>query len=263
MLIAAPCAASASNCIVSPRGLFRVHRFHSMQGHGGVPISVTLNFFLRPSERTFLRIVLGRQALSTNVRQVAKSGVWELDAVVPPMENDNMEPLAVPITAQALTESNGILDAVTVGTYTYLTCKSATSHGVRSGAHITGIQPTAPLWASTPPAPPIVTTVWTTIARARTTSGRLPCSVPTAVPPQGSQIGNTPYHPVTATRCSRRRRHRPRVAAPPRRVPRVRASARPRPSRLSARAKSRLSCAPGGSALARSRPSRTAPCSRS
>jgi hypothetical protein len=114
--------ASASNCIVSPHGLFRVYRFHSLQGHGGVSISVTVNFSFRPSETTFLRVVIGRKALNTTVRQ-AKNGVWELKAVVPHVDNDRFEPLVVPITAQALTESNGILDAVSVGTYTYLPCK--------------------------------------------------------------------------------------------------------------------------------------------
>lgn len=116
--------ASASNCIVSPRGLFRVFRFHSLQGHGGVPISVNVNFTFRPSETTYLRIVVGRKALNTTVRQVAKGGEWELEAIVPRIENETPEPTPVPITVQALTGSNGVLDAVTVGSYTYLSCES-------------------------------------------------------------------------------------------------------------------------------------------
>ncbi|EKM54039.1 uncharacterized protein PHACADRAFT_209866 [Phanerochaete carnosa HHB-10118-sp] len=115
--------ASVSNCIVSPRGLFRVYRFHSLQGHGGVPISIPVNFTFRPSETTYLRIVVGRKALNTTVRQMSKAGVWELEAVVPRMENDCPEPTPVTITAQALTGMNGVLDAVTVGTYTYLPCE--------------------------------------------------------------------------------------------------------------------------------------------
>ena len=103
-----------------------MYRFHSLQGQGGVPISVAVNFSFRPSETTFLRVVVGRKALNTTARQ-AKNGVWELEAVVPHMDNKGLDPIAVPIAAQALTESNGILDAVTVGTYTYLSCKSAIS----------------------------------------------------------------------------------------------------------------------------------------
>ncbi|GJE96718.1 hypothetical protein PsYK624_129240 [Phanerochaete sordida] len=120
--------ASASNCIVSPRGLFRVFRFHSLQGHGGVPISITVNFTFRPSETTYLRILVGRRALNTTVRQLPKVGVWELDAIVPRMDNDQPEPTPVAITAQALTGTNGVLDAVTVGTYTYLSTLSL--HGL-------------------------------------------------------------------------------------------------------------------------------------
>lgn len=118
-------AASASNCIVSPRGLFRVFRFHSFEGHGGTPIAIALNFTFRPSETTFLRLIVGRKALNTNVRQVGKGGLWELEAVVPHM-NDHSEPAVVPIAAQALTTTNGVLDAVTVGSYTYWTCELPT-----------------------------------------------------------------------------------------------------------------------------------------
>lgn len=113
--------ASASSCIVSPRGLFRVFRYHSFEGEGGVPIIVTLNFSHRPSETTYLRIVIGRRALNTTVRQIAKAGTWELEAIVPHVDNEPPSSPVVPITAQALTGSNGLLDAVTVGSYTYWT----------------------------------------------------------------------------------------------------------------------------------------------
>lgn len=112
-------SASASNCIISPRGLFRVFRYHSFEGHGGIPITITLNFTYRPSERTYLRIVIGRKALNTAVRQLPKLGVWELEAVVPRFEDEHSQAAVVPIMAQALTDTNGVLDAVTVGSYTY------------------------------------------------------------------------------------------------------------------------------------------------
>lgn len=115
--------ASASTCIISPRGLFRVFHFHSFEGHGGVPVAVSVNFTFRPSETTFLRLVIGRKALNTAVRQVGKGGLWELEAIVPHMESGHHEPAVVPITAQALTTTNGVLDAVTVGSYTYWSCE--------------------------------------------------------------------------------------------------------------------------------------------
>lgn len=115
--------ASASDCIISPRGLFRVFRYHSFEGHGGVPITITLNFTYRPNERTYLRIVVGRKALNTSVRQLPKLGVWELEAVVPRFDDEHTHTAVVPIIAQALTDSNGVLDAVTVGSYTYWYCE--------------------------------------------------------------------------------------------------------------------------------------------
>ncbi|KAJ3545463.1 hypothetical protein NM688_g5623 [Phlebia brevispora] len=118
-----PDAASASNCIISPRGLFRVFRYHSFEGEGGVPVLVTVNFNHRPSETTYLRIVIGRRALNTTVRQISKGGTWELEAIVPHLDSETSLSPVVPITAQALTSSNGVLDAVTVGSYTYWTGK--------------------------------------------------------------------------------------------------------------------------------------------
>ena len=106
---------------MSPRGLFRVFRYHSFEGEGGVPIIVTLNFNHRPKETTYLRIVIGRKPLNTTVRQLPKSGTWELEAVVPLCDGEISLNPVVPITAQALTSSSGLLDAVTVGSYTYWT----------------------------------------------------------------------------------------------------------------------------------------------
>ena len=116
--------ASGSSCIVSPRGLFRVFRYYSFEGEGGVPITITVNFSHRPKETTYLRVVIGRRPLNTTVRQIPKAGVWELEAIVPPLDSDLSLNPVVPITAQALTGSSGILDAVTVGSYTYWTRKS-------------------------------------------------------------------------------------------------------------------------------------------
>lgn len=88
-----------------------------------MPIVVTVNFSHRQSETTYLRIVVGRRALNTTVRQISKSSTWELEAVVPNVDNETSLNPVVPITVQALTDSNGILDAVTVGSYTYWTGK--------------------------------------------------------------------------------------------------------------------------------------------
>ena len=88
-----------------------------------MPIVVTVNFSHRQSETTYLRIVVGRRALNTTVRQISKSGTWELEAAVPNVDHETSLNPVVPITVQALTDSNGILDAVTVGSYTYWTGK--------------------------------------------------------------------------------------------------------------------------------------------
>ena len=67
-----------------------------------------------------MRIVIGRKPLTTTVRLLPKAGIWELEAVVPSLDADiSMSNTVVPIVAQALTETNGLLDAVTVGPFTY------------------------------------------------------------------------------------------------------------------------------------------------
>lgn len=86
-----------------------------------MPIAVTVNFSHRQSETTYLRIVVGRRALNTTVRQISNSGTWELEALVPHLDDEtSLNPVA-PVTVQALTDSNGVVDAVTVGSYTYWT----------------------------------------------------------------------------------------------------------------------------------------------
>lgn len=98
-------------------------RYHTFEGRGGSPVAITVNFSFRPSETTYLRIVIGRKALNTTVRQVGRGSIWELEAVVPHLENAQIGPTVVPIAAQALTTTTGVLDAVTVGSYTYWPCE--------------------------------------------------------------------------------------------------------------------------------------------
>ncbi len=50
---------------------------------------------------------------------MARTGTWELEAIVPPLDDHHQQSTVLPITAQALTDTNGLLDAVTVGSYTY------------------------------------------------------------------------------------------------------------------------------------------------
>ncbi|KAL4253447.1 hypothetical protein ABKN59_002077 [Abortiporus biennis] len=110
--------ASASNMLVSPRGLFRVHGYHNLESEAGMPIKVALHFCHSSAQTTYLRLVLGRKALTTTVRPLknSKQGTWELESIAPTNTHMNVP---FPLSVQALNSENGVLDSLVVGNFSY------------------------------------------------------------------------------------------------------------------------------------------------
>ncbi|THH28530.1 hypothetical protein EUX98_g5657 [Antrodiella citrinella] len=98
----------------------------TLKGKTAGPVRVTVTFTHRSSEIIFLRLVLGKKALTTSVTQIA-GGVWQLEAAAP-HPNEVMYPsFDVPLAVQALQDSGDILDSLLVGQFTY--DLSQTLHG--------------------------------------------------------------------------------------------------------------------------------------
>lgn len=95
------------------------------EGPAGTTIWVCVQFSLIRVETTFLRIVVGNRALSTTVRasKSDQENEWELEAVVPELETvcsgASGSSSTVPLTVQALNQSNVALDTLTFGRFTY------------------------------------------------------------------------------------------------------------------------------------------------
>ncbi|CAL1707999.1 unnamed protein product [Somion occarium] len=112
---------SASNVIVSPRGQFRISHYRSIEGEAGACIVIAVDFCHQTNETTFLRLVLGRRALTTAVRHIpeCRYGAWELEAVVPLPDDFANPSTPVPLSVQALNSDNSILDSVIAGNFVY------------------------------------------------------------------------------------------------------------------------------------------------
>ncbi|PCH43836.1 hypothetical protein WOLCODRAFT_104274 [Wolfiporia cocos MD-104 SS10] len=102
--------------VLSARESLRVFGYHPFQGTPGTVITVTLTLSLRTTEMIYMRLVLGRTALSTAVRKLANGG-YELQAAVP-ADGYAPETSTVSLSAQALNSSNEVLDSVTFGNFT-------------------------------------------------------------------------------------------------------------------------------------------------
>jgi hypothetical protein len=90
------------------------------QGEQGVPITVRIHFNPNMAETIYVRLVVGHKAVRTMVRELqgATYGRWQLDAAVPPFD-EQASPTKLLISAQALNESDAILDSVTFGEFVY------------------------------------------------------------------------------------------------------------------------------------------------
>ncbi|GBE81383.1 hypothetical protein SCP_0311120 [Sparassis crispa] len=105
--------------VVSVMGLFRIFGCHPLEGVPGTTVTVSLNLSTKTCNAIFLRLVVGRKALSTSVRHLPdRFGAWELQSTIP--QDEVSGPTAVPLSVQVLDSANQVLDSVTFGNFTYL-----------------------------------------------------------------------------------------------------------------------------------------------
>ena len=80
-----------------------------------------MTFTHQTSEVVFLRLVLGKKALTTSVTQLAggEHGLWQLDAITPHSGEVQYPAFDVPLAVQALRGSGDVLDSLLIGTFTY------------------------------------------------------------------------------------------------------------------------------------------------
>ncbi len=106
--------------VVSPRGLFRIAGYRTLEGHVGTLIKIVLAFAPR-ADVSILRLVLGRRALTTTVRHIASKsgGAWEVEARAPPSDDSGCPSTPIPLSVQALGSNKAILDSVIVGSFCY------------------------------------------------------------------------------------------------------------------------------------------------
>ena len=106
---------------VSPRGCFKVSEFLTLKGEAGWPIRASVNFTHQTSEVVFLRLVLGKKALTTSVAHVTggEHGVWQLDAITPHSSEVQFSSFDVPLAVQALRGNGEVLDSLLIGSFTY------------------------------------------------------------------------------------------------------------------------------------------------
>ncbi|KAH9940526.1 uncharacterized protein BXZ73DRAFT_88763 [Epithele typhae] len=100
--------------ITSPRQLLRVYGYNISDAPAGTYVVVRLHFNFVTTENTFLRIVVGGRALTTDVHGSPSNlpGEWDLRAIVPELGS------AYPAAHQAST-ANCIIDSLVFGKYTF------------------------------------------------------------------------------------------------------------------------------------------------
>ena len=110
------------NVVVSPKGIIHVLGYTPKEGERGVPITVRLHFRCDLSEPIYIRLLVGLKPVATKVREVTGSvyGRWQLDATVPPYEEEKAS-TKVLLSVQALNDDYNVVDAVTFGEFSYWT----------------------------------------------------------------------------------------------------------------------------------------------
>ena len=91
------------------------------EGEQGQRITVNIDFTRRLDHYVKLRIVVGRRAIATQVRELTdqSNGRWQLEGIVPPFVKQRAVSPTVPIAVQAVNQHDVVLQSVTFGKFTY------------------------------------------------------------------------------------------------------------------------------------------------
>ncbi|KAG0708321.1 hypothetical protein DFH29DRAFT_870879 [Suillus ampliporus] len=98
-------------------GILHVLGYTPAEGEQNVPILVNFNCTADLAAGSHIRLVVGRRAVGTKVRELEPAGYghWQLEATVPPFARHNSTSPNLPLTIQALTDDGALLDSVTFG----------------------------------------------------------------------------------------------------------------------------------------------------
>lgn len=103
--------------VESPRGALRVYAYSPPQGPPGATITANIDFTMQAADTIFLRLVLGRRALTTSVRRLPDRH-FELQARVPIRDVQAITNSVMTLSAQALNNTDEVVDTVTFGNFT-------------------------------------------------------------------------------------------------------------------------------------------------
>ncbi|KAH9920723.1 uncharacterized protein B0H18DRAFT_585713 [Fomitopsis serialis] len=101
----------------SPRGALRVFAYSPPQGPPGATITANIDFTVQATDTIYLRLVLGRRALTTSVRRLPYKH-FELQARVPMDDSTGSPGSVMALSAQALGSNDELIDTVTFGNFT-------------------------------------------------------------------------------------------------------------------------------------------------
>ncbi|KAF9245030.1 hypothetical protein BU15DRAFT_41476 [Melanogaster broomeanus] len=88
------------------------------QGKEGTTILVDFACKADMAVGIYIRLVVGRRAVSTHVREI-QPGRWQLEGCAPSFSKQKSSSAIVPLTIQAVNTGNQVLDSVTFGDFTY------------------------------------------------------------------------------------------------------------------------------------------------
>lgn len=102
-------------------GILHILGYTPPEGEENVPVTVNFNCTADLAAGSHIRLVVGRRAVSTKVRELEPPGYghWQLEAAIPPFTRHNSTIPSLPLTVQALADDGTLLDSVTFGEFTY------------------------------------------------------------------------------------------------------------------------------------------------
>lgn len=102
-------------------GILHVLGYTPAEGEQNVPVVVNFNCAADLAAGSHIRLVVGRRAVGTKVRELGPPGHghWQLEANVPLFSRHNTTSPNLPLTIQALADDKTVLDSVTFGEFTY------------------------------------------------------------------------------------------------------------------------------------------------